>query len=735
MKKSAINKPPPSDLLYNIPPLRTAHSEKEILENTVGLARALWGMETGLLVIVRPGAAPQRVAFDFGAKLKKTARRLLAQTALLDRLRRRKQQFFWADPATPALLIPIPLQKPLPFSFICLLPSPRSRMPDPLNTAPLAASVATALESLWSARESERALLRLDHLFRIVAEISAERELPVLLRKIVQGGMTLLGLDAGGLSLWDAARQEFVVRTAMNMPTGFEGSVFRMGEGIGGMAARMGKTIALNPERASAARRIKWGSYPVMVGVPLRREERLIGAVNFQSKFPDRNISDRDCLLLEAFARHAAIAIENVQSLDAVRRDLAEADALRRVGMELGAETDRARLSATLLQHGLALSRLEAGWIALWDAATGSLRVEGEVDLPAGWIGKKIKPGEGILGRAVQQRKVLWVGRRREGDPLPADLRPCAFEAAIAVPLIWQEKVLGGFCLGSRALNRQISARERKILEGFSEHAAAALANAERHGSLQREQTEGRKALEARTEELHHLREENSRKEKLAALGQIVGSVNHELRQPLEVITNAVYYLQLQMEREETGPIRQEFGRFLSIINDECRSATDLVNELLDFTRKKQAVSIRVDLNQLLEELLGRIQVPEKVRIKTDFSRRRPLVFIDPVQVSRALTNFVVNGIQAMTQGGILRVVTRVSRQSAQVAVRDTGEGIAPENMERLFQPLFTTKARGVGLGLPLAKQYIEANQGRIEVESELGVGTAFRVSFPLVQS
>lgn len=241
---------------------------------------------------------------------------------------------------------------------------------------------------------------------------------------------------------------------------------------------------------------------------------------------------------------------------------------------------------------------------------------------------------------------------------------------------------------------------------------------------------------EAAIQSLRQLKEkEHARKEKLAALGQIVGSVNHELRQPLEVITNAAYYLKMQLERNEIGPIKKEFERFLAIISEECRSATDLVNELLDFTRKKEAVSIRVDLNQLLESLLRRVQLPEKIRIKTRFSRKIPAVFIDPIRVSRALSNFVLNGIQAMPQGGTLQVATRLTRKSVEVVIQDTGEGIAPENMRRIFEPLFTTKTRGVGLGLPLAKQYLEANQGRIDVESKVGIGTTFRVSFPRLQA
>jgi signal transduction histidine kinase len=221
------------------------------------------------------------------------------------------------------------------------------------------------------------------------------------------------------------------------------------------------------------------------------------------------------------------------------------------------------------------------------------------------------------------------------------------------------------------------------------------------------------------------------RREKLAALGQIVGSVNHELRQPLEVITNAVYYLKTQLERNDIGPLKKDFERFLKIISDESVNMTDLVNELLNLTRKKDVVPLGIDLNKLIESLLLKTQLPNKVKIKTRFDPALSMIYADPVQLSRAFYNILLNGIQAMPKGGSLQISTGESNGSVTVAIQDSGVGISAENLEKIFEPLFTTKAKGVGLGLSLVKGYIEANQGEIEVQSEEGAGTTFRISFP----
>jgi signal transduction histidine kinase len=164
-------------------------------------------------------------------------------------------------------------------------------------------------------------------------------------------------------------------------------------------------------------------------------------------------------------------------------------------------------------------------------------------------------------------------------------------------------------------------------------------------------------------------------------------------------------------------------------------NTTDLVNELLQFTRKKDAVPLGVDLNKLLESQLQKIQLPEKVKVKRRFDPNLPMISADPVQLSRSFYNILVNGIQAMPRGGVLRLSTESSGGWVVAVVQDAGVGIPSGNLEKIFEPLFTTKAKGVGLGLALVKEYIEANQGQVKVESKEGAGTTFRISFPSILS
>jgi|GEM_PF-4111902 len=727
-----------STLLQDASSLREGYSEKEILEKAVQVAQQRWGVQSALLITFDP-EHPVPIWTASGAPLrsKKVADRLLAEVPLLDQLRKKRSPHFWNDPETPALLIPLS-RKIVPFCIVSfVLRQAAWNRADSAAAANIAWQAGAAIQLLRRLRERERALTQWERFHRIVTEISSEQHLQPLFKKIVRRGIGLLEFDSGDLALWDPAQGHFIVRSVVNMPAGSQGSTFRVGEGIGGMAARTAKTIIFHREQSRRAPSLESAQpYSVMVGTPIRIADRILGVLRLQSNAIGRRISEQDRFFLEALADQAALAIENVGRLESNEKELADAEILRKTSIELGADLDRSRLLEAILHRGVSLSGLDVGWLALLEMDEGSLRVEKGIHVSPGFLGKKIKLGEGSVGRAVQERKMLLVEPNLHGgERLFEEGRQLSLERAVIAPMIWKRKIFGVLCLGTRNPHRKISRQEEKVVEAFSQYAAASLAHVSLFESLRREKEEYRKSLEARMEELNLLHQEQARKEKLAALGQIVGSVNHELRQPLEVITNAVYYLKTQLERNEIGPIKKEFERFLAIISDECKSATDLVNELLDFTRNKEAVSIRVDLNQLLENLLRRVQLPEKVRVKTHFSRKTPLVLIDPIQVTRALNNFVLNGIQAMTEGGTLQVATYLTRTSVEVVIRDTGEGIAPENMGRLFEPLFTTKARGVGLGLPLAKQYLEASHGRINVESKVGVGTTFRISFPRFQA
>ena len=234
--------------------------------------------------------------------------------------------------------------------------------------------------------------------------------------------------------------------------------------------------------------------------------------------------------------------------------------------------------------------------------------------------------------------------------------------------------------------------------------------------------------LQQKIVELIAAQEELVRKEKLSVLGQLSGSVGHELRNPLGVMSNAVYFLQMVLA--DADDITKEY---LDIIKHEIDNSLRIITDLLDFARTKTPQRQAVTARALLDESLGRCALPDNVALQTEIPDNLPLLRVDPLQMGQVLQNLITNAVQAMPAGGVLTLRgEQDSEGTVRLEIADTGEGITHENMKKLYQPLFTTKSKGIGLGLVVCKNLVEANGGRIEVESELGTGTVFTVRLPI---
>ena len=230
-----------------------------------------------------------------------------------------------------------------------------------------------------------------------------------------------------------------------------------------------------------------------------------------------------------------------------------------------------------------------------------------------------------------------------------------------------------------------------------------------------------------RTKELEDAQEQLIRQEKLAILGQLSGGVGHELRNPLGVISNAIYFLQLtNTEADETTK------EYLDIITSEVSNAEKIVSDLLDFARIKPVDAEEVTVSMLIDIALGRQSQPENVTVINHLDNNLPSVFVDRHQIGQILFNLVNNAYQAMPDGGELTISALVDNRQIKLSIADTGTGISEENKLKIFKPLFTTKARGIGLGLVVTKNLVEANGGSISVESTEGEGTIFTVALPM---
>lgn len=251
---------------------------------------------------------------------------------------------------------------------------------------------------------------------------------------------------------------------------------------------------------------------------------------------------------------------------------------------------------------------------------------------------------------------------------------------------------------------------------------AAALGLAEK--SLRRQNEE----LAESNRRLLAAQEELVRKEKLALLGQVADTVGHELRNPLGVMSNAVYFLQSVLaDADETT------REYLGIIKDEIADAERIVSDLLDAVRTKPPQPESVALAGLLRQVLRKCDIPPAVSVRLEIPEALPALRIDPGQMHQVFWNLIVNAVEAMPDGGTLDIaaVEDPAAKTVTVGFKDSGRGIPLEDRAKLFQPMFTTKARRVGLGLVVVKNLTQANGGSVGMESETGRGSTFFVTLP----
>lgn len=241
--------------------------------------------------------------------------------------------------------------------------------------------------------------------------------------------------------------------------------------------------------------------------------------------------------------------------------------------------------------------------------------------------------------------------------------------------------------------------------------------------------------VDERTRELREAQEKLVQREKLVLLGKLAGSVSHELRNPLGAIKNAAYYLNIALPEEAMKP---DILESLGIMNSEIDASERIINNLLDLAYPTPFSRQLIKVNELLKSALSQVEVPENVQLELDFHQELPIIVADPVKLEQAFINIILNGIQAMDTGGRFVIcampVLNASGDTVQwirILFSDTGCGISEENKEKIFEPLFSTKAKGIGLGLAQSKAMVEAHHGQLLVESQEGQGSTFTILLP----
>ena len=556
------------------------------------------------------------------------------------------------------------------------------------------------LESAYQVtRRNEK---RLSALNEISAIVSQSLEVEAILSAVVDKVKQVMDLDIVLIFLLDQDKQELKLVTHREVSEEFVAGLkgLKVGEGFNGRVAQTGEPLLI--EDAAQDPRltreiVKREGMRAEVIVPLKAKGKVVGTLAGAMR-ESRQFLSEEVELLTTIGSQIGMGIENSQLYQ------------------------RERLAA---QQALASERryreiFEDAHDAIWihDSNGNIIAANKATEDRVGYSSKELLGmnvrdflAEEGLSLARQIRRKLFLGETVDQPYEQRLIRRDRTEAILK-------------------LTTNLS-REDDKLKGFQNIARDVTREKEMQDKLRatyRELSESHQRLKESQEQLIQA-------EKLTSLGQLAASIAHEVNNPL---SGVLAYTQLLAKKVRGDNIPKEVAlQYLSKMEAELTRSTKLIRHLLDFARQSPPALRQLNLNDVVNrafDLAAHSAELQHVQIVRELDPSLPNLMADFDQLHQVCTNLILNAIQAMPQGGKLTLRTSVSNGQLKIEVQDTGCGISPENMRKLFTPFFTTKheVKGVGLGLAISYGIIQRHHGRIEVESKKGEGTTFTIYLPL---
>lgn len=302
--------------------------------------------------------------------------------------------------------------------------------------------------------------------------------------------------------------------------------------------------------------------------------------------------------------------------------------------------------------------------------------------------------------------------------------------ANLTIPLVTRNELIG--CLHFGATEPYAFSRQhQEIAREIGDQLAIGLQQARLYEQTRQHADELEQRVAERTAQLEAAQAELLHQERLATLGQLTATVSHELRNPLGTLRASVFSIAEKTRNRGLG-VEPAIGR----IERSVTRCDNIISELLDYTRAPVLQREALAIDQWLRQMLEEHTIPDGVHLVYDL-QSDAVVSFDPDRFRRVIVNLVDNACQSMHPGeqpAILTIRTRYTALHVEIEIADTGTGIAPESLARVFEPLYSTRGFGVGLGLTIVQQIVEQHNGTITIHSEVGRGTQVWISLPSAQ-
>ncbi len=552
-----------------------------------------------------------------------------------------------------------------------------------------------------------------------------------------------------------------------------------IGDRINEMDGRIGDTIAervsqekkplLIQEAGGEALGGPNGAVVSVMSVPLLFHDRVIGVITLYNKQEERSFTDDDLQFLTTVASSAAVAVENAAMYERMEEFATEARTraqeltiLYDVGTAMSTTLNLDRLlriiltATTMGGTGLGFNRAilmltnertntlqgmmgvgptnweEAGraWSEVADKhrslmewiQTGELFEHRESALNALAKGIRIPldPKEGILALTVLNKRAFNITDAAAHSSVPAWLmQTLKVNSFATVPLVVKDRVIGVILVDNMFNQRPITEADLRFLTMFANQAALAIENAIIHSNL-----------ETMNKDMRALHEQLVQAEKMAALGAMIAEITHEIRNPLVSIGGFTRRLAKKLQSGEDK-------KYIDIILSEVNRLETIIHDNLSYIKVLEPKPTEGDLNAVARDILTLYEdelAQRRIAVEKNLSPSLPSLFFDGQQIKQAVINIIKNAMEAMENGGTLTIRTAVLGDSREAIfeIGDTGPGISVKAMHNIFNPYYTTKPRGTGLGLPITNRIVKAHKGRIDVHNRSTGGALFTIRLPL---
>jgi PAS domain S-box-containing protein len=421
----------------------------------------------------------------------------------------------------------------------------------------------------------------------------------------------------------------------------------------------------------------------------------------------------------------------------AIARDVTERNRLQdrdstfgELSYRLVSRASSDEISYQVLDYAQRFTHSPVGYVGYIDQKTGYLIVPAYTTtvLAQCKIENKttvFKDFRGLYGWSLSNRKSFFTNTPN-ADPrsIGTPTGHLLINRFLSVPALFEGKLVGQIAVANS--DREYTEEDVRLVESLAALYAMALQRKHVENQLQEYANSLEEKVAERTKQLEVTNNRLVRAERFAAIGELAGMVGHDLRNPLTAIKNAAYYLRVK----QGSCLEDNRKKMLSVIESAIAHADKIIYDLQEYSREMKLELANCSPQSILKEALTIIQIPDRVKI-IDETLEEPIIRADKAKMVRIFINLIKNAVDAMPEEGTLQVKSTRVNDNVEISFTDTGIGMPEETLAKLFSPLITTKARGMGFGLAICKRILEAHQGKITVQSVEGKGTTVTVAMP----